>query len=109
MGRNMKSGWVIFRAIAGIGILVPKATGYSLIQIFVMWAAVQGIGLADKAWTRVINYMVEEGGVIHAVSQDPIPIDNMKTTVGSVGKIFFAQKFACINCKIWRKKTGKMS
>lgn len=88
MGRNTKPAWVIFRAIAGIGILVPKASGYSIIQILVMWVAVQGVGLADKAWARVVDYMVNEGGVIHAISQDPIKIDNMKTTLVSVGKVF---------------------
>jgi defect-in-organelle-trafficking protein DotA len=65
MGRKMNSVWVIVRAVVGIGILVPKYTGYSLIQVFVMWAAVQGIGLADKAWTVALEHL-EQGGVVYA-------------------------------------------
>lgn len=65
MGRKMNSVWVIVRAVTGIGILVPKYTGYSLIQVFVMWAAVQGVGLADKAWATAIDHL-GQGGVVYA-------------------------------------------
>lgn len=63
MGRQTKSTWTIFRAVMGIGILVPKYTGYSLVQVLIMWAVVQGVGLADKTWARAINYL-DKGGVI---------------------------------------------
>lgn len=66
LGKNTKSAWIILRAVLGIGILVPKYTGYSLIQVFIMWVVVQGIGLADKAWSQAVDYLVDEGGVVYA-------------------------------------------
>lgn len=65
MGKKMNSTWVVFRAVAGIGILVPKYSGYSLIQVFIMWVAVQGVGLADKTWDRAVDYL-GDGGVVYA-------------------------------------------
>ncbi len=56
LGKQFSSVWIPFRTIGGIALLIPKASGYSLIQIFMMWVAVQGIGLADTIWYATINY-----------------------------------------------------
>jgi defect in organelle trafficking protein DotA len=63
MGQEKKGAWTILRAVGGISFLVPQAGGYSFIQIFVMWAVVQGVGLADIAWGRVLTYL-ESGGAV---------------------------------------------
>ncbi|MGB6976553.1 MAG: type IVB secretion system protein DotA [Gammaproteobacteria bacterium] len=87
MGRGMKSAWIVVRSVAGLGLLVPQATGYSLAQVIVMWAVVQGVGLADKAWERSLNYLADRGGVYTA----PIQEDSMYKTLGSAGQIFQSQ------------------
>ena len=56
LGKQFSSVWIPFRTVGGIALLIPKASGYSLIQIFMMWVAVQGIGLADTIWYATINY-----------------------------------------------------
>jgi defect-in-organelle-trafficking protein DotA len=67
MGKKTNAGWAIFRAVTGICILVPKYTGYSLVQVFIMWVTVQGVGLADKTWNMAVDH-ISNGGVVF---QDP--------------------------------------
>lgn len=85
MGRKWNSSWIVFRAVLGIGILVPKYTGYSIIQVFVMWVTVQGIGLADTAWSRAVDYLVNDGGVIYAA---PMKANSMQSTLENMEPIF---------------------
>jgi len=65
LGRKWSSVWVPIRLVISIVLLIPKASGYSLIQVLVMWVVVQGVGVADKVWDRVIDY-IQQGGVIIA-------------------------------------------
>ncbi len=63
MGKKL-SHWTAIRTALGIGILVPKFSGFSFIQIFVMWTIIQGVGLADHAWNMGLDYL-QKGGVIY--------------------------------------------
>lgn len=66
MGRQGNPGITITRTVAGIGLLVPNfSTGYSTIQVFVMWVVLQGIGFANTAWSKALDYL-QSGGVIFA-------------------------------------------
>lgn len=67
LGRRWSSIWIPVRSAAGIALLLPKATGYSVIQIFMMAVIIQGIGLADSVWNAALNYL-QGGGVIVASS-----------------------------------------
>jgi defect-in-organelle-trafficking protein DotA len=69
LGKKWSSIWVPVRATVGFTFLVPKASGYCMLQIFVMWVVVQGVGAADKLWTAALNYL-NRGGVIIA-TQNP--------------------------------------
>lgn len=62
--------WVPMRATIGLALLIPKASGYCLMQIFVMWIVVQGIGAADKIWEASLSYL-NRGGTIVQASVDP--------------------------------------
>jgi len=44
MGKKM-GAMVAIRSALSIGIMAPKFTGYSAIQVFVMWVVVQGVWL----------------------------------------------------------------
>jgi defect-in-organelle-trafficking protein DotA len=70
MGRSMSSIWIPMRSILGIALLLPKATGYSVIQIMVMWIVVMGVGAADKVWDTVLDYL-QGGGVLVISSGAP--------------------------------------
>lgn len=66
MGKKL-SHWTAIRTALGIGILVPKFSGFSFIQVFVMWTIIQGVGLADHAWSMGLDYL-QKGGVIYQTS-----------------------------------------
>lgn len=63
LGQKWSSVWVPIRSTVGIGLLLPKASGYCTMQIFVMWVVVQGVGAADSIWSAALNYL-NRGGVI---------------------------------------------
>ncbi len=63
LGKQWNSLWIPFRAVMGIALLVPSGTGYSVLQIFMMWAVVQGVAVADSIWDAALSYLAS-GGVI---------------------------------------------
>lgn len=78
LGRQWSSVWIPVRCTTGLALLVPKATGYSLIQIFVLWVIVQGVGAGDKIWNAALEYLNMGGKIIqvqqntrHLFSADP--------------------------------------
>lgn len=64
LGRQWSSVWIPVRCTTGLALLVPKATGYSLIQIFVLWVIVQGVGAGDKIWNAALEYLNMGGKVV---------------------------------------------
>lgn len=65
LGQKWSSIWVPVRAVSGIALLMPKASGYCMVQIFVMWVCVQGVGAADKVWEAALSYLNRGGVIIH--------------------------------------------
>lgn len=57
LGKKWSSIWLPLRCTIGMSLLIPKATGYCLMQIFIMWIVLQGIGAADKIWNSALNYL----------------------------------------------------
>lgn len=70
LGQKWSSIWIPVRSVMGLALLVPKASGYCLMQIFVMWVVVQGVGAADKIWGAALDYL-NRGGVIVQAQIDP--------------------------------------
>lgn len=70
LGQKWSSIWVPVRATMGLALLIPKSSGYCLMQIFVMWVVVQGVGIADKVWGTALDYL-NRGGVIMQAQIDP--------------------------------------
>jgi len=70
LGKDWSSVWIPLRVVAGITLLIPKASGYSFIQIFMMWVIVQGIGVADSVWNAALNYLYS-GGIIISQTYNP--------------------------------------
>lgn len=57
MGKKLHSMWVPIRSVAGFVLVVPsKVSGYSTIQVFMMWIVVQGVGAANALWSTIIDY-----------------------------------------------------
>ena len=70
MGKRWSSIWIPVRTALGVGLLLPQTTGYSFIQVFVMWVVVQGVGLGDHIWNAALTYL-SKGGVIISKSYNP--------------------------------------
>jgi conjugal transfer/type IV secretion protein DotA/TraY len=63
MGQKV-STWIVLRIVTGMSLLVPSYSGYSAIQILVMWSVVQGVGFADTIWTQALNTVEAYGGSV---------------------------------------------
>lgn len=83
LGQKWNSIWIPVRSTMGLALLIPKASGYCLMQIFVMWVIVQGVGAADKVWNAALDYMNRGGVIIQAEVQNPL---GAKDTPMSVAK-----------------------
>lgn len=70
LGQKWSSIWIPVRSVMGLALLIPKASGYCLMQIFVMWIVLQGVGAADKVWDAALGYL-NRGGVIIQAQTDP--------------------------------------
>lgn len=79
LGRKFDKIWTPFRVVLGIAGLVPMSSGYSAIQVIMMWVIVQGIGLADTMWTTSLNYASKYG----IMGTAPTPPDPPKALVNS--------------------------
>ena len=72
LGQQWSTMWVPFRIITGLGILVPSGAGYTLLQSFIMWSVLQGIGAANYVWQQAVDAvnpsdessMVERGWIM---------------------------------------------
>lgn len=79
LGQKWSSIWIPVRSTLGLALLIPKASGYCLMQIFVMWVVVQGIGAADKVWDAALGYL-NRGGVIIQAQPSSGPLDALGLT-----------------------------
>lgn len=79
LGQKWSSIWIPVRSVAGLALLMPKASGYCLMQIFVMWIVVQGVGAADKVWEAALSYLNRGGAIVQA------QIDPTKALMGNAG------------------------
>lgn len=70
LGQKWSSIWIPVRSTLGLALLMPKASGYCMMQIFVMWVVTQGIGAADKVWEAALSYL-NRGGVLIKAQATP--------------------------------------
>lgn len=49
--------WVPLRLATGTSLLVPLKSGYSFIQLIVMWSVLQGVGLANSIWSKQLELL----------------------------------------------------
>lgn len=64
LGKHWSSIWLPVRATVGMTLLVPKTSGFCLMQVLVMWVVVQGVGAADKVWNEALDYLNMGGRLI---------------------------------------------
>ena len=55
MGKKWSSVWIPLRSSVGLLLLAPvPGSGYSLLQVTLMWIVLNGVGAADKLWNVVL-------------------------------------------------------
>ncbi|EKD73663.1 MAG: Defect in organelle trafficking protein [uncultured bacterium] len=91
LGRQWNSLWVPIRTVLGIAALFPTATGYSAIQVIIMWIVLQGIGAADTLWNTVLNYKAVVGNPAATVM---IPAPTISDTMQNLFKGLVCQASA---------------
>jgi defect-in-organelle-trafficking protein DotA len=85
LGQKWSSIWIPIRSTIGLALLIPKASGYCLMQIFIMWVVVQGVGAADKVWDAALDYL-NLGGVFVAAQSTLNPSTSNNTDLEKLAK-----------------------
>ncbi len=107
MGKRWNSKWIPIRSGVGASLLLPGASGYSVIQIFMMWVVLQGIAGADTLWKTAIDYILSSGTIMPT----SITSTNLSGVVGKstsilkrniclAGVSFFLEKEKGINIQL---------
>ncbi len=66
LGKKWSSIWIPVRCSTGMLLIMPKASGYCLMQIMMMWVVVQGVGAADRIWSSALQYLNRGGKIVQA-------------------------------------------
>ncbi|MGH7463049.1 MAG: DotA/TraY family protein, partial [Longimicrobiales bacterium] len=74
LGKKMSSIWVPLRSVGGTAALLPLANGFSLIQIFVLWIAIQGAGAADAIWGAMMEKLTQDNMIGRPSVPDSRPL-----------------------------------
>lgn len=74
LGKKMSEIWVPIRTVGGTALVLPLASGYSTLQIGVLWVALQGVGIADAMWTAAINQIAKDNMVANPIIPDARPL-----------------------------------
>lgn len=61
LGKKMSSVWVPLRTAGGTAFLLPLKSGFSLVQIAVLWVSIHGVGLADQTWIAMTDKIAQTG------------------------------------------------
>jgi len=64
LGRAWSSVWVPIRSVIGLASLLPFVKGYSFLQCFVLWLAIQGVAAGNNLWEVMAEHMGTMGGFI---------------------------------------------
>ncbi|MFK1550112.1 DotA/TraY family protein [Pseudomonas aeruginosa] len=74
LGRKMSDIWIPLRTAAGGALLLPLGHGYSLIQIMVLWLAIQGVGVGDAIWSQAVDQIGRDGMLSRPLIPDSRPL-----------------------------------
>lgn len=74
LGKKMSEIWMPIRTVVGTAFLLPLASGFSMIQMAVLWLAVQGVGVADTAWQAAMSQFAKTGTLSSVSVPDARPL-----------------------------------
>lgn len=96
LGQKWSGIWIPMRGVIGLALIMPKASGYCLMQIFIMWITVQGVGAADKVWNAALEYLNTGGVFVGAQSSVNPTTDNDSVTNIATGESAILQGQVCM-------------
>ncbi len=76
LGKHWNSLWVPIRTVMGIAALFPTTSGYSALQVIMMWCIVQGVAAGDTMWTTAVNYANKQGSPYATISVPSVQTQN---------------------------------
>ncbi|MET2522114.1 DotA/TraY family protein [Ralstonia sp. SM1884_UCD616_TZ26] len=74
LGKKMSSIWLPLRSVGGLALLLPLGSGYSLVQIGILWLALQGVGVADAIWKAAIEQISRDNMISRPMIPDSRPL-----------------------------------
>lgn len=74
LGRKMSDVWVPIRTLVGTASLLPLSSGFSLVQVGVLWVAIQGTGIADTLWTSMMRQLSQDNMIGRPAIPDSRPL-----------------------------------
>lgn len=74
LGRELSDVWVPLRTVGGTALLLPTVSGFSLIQVAVLWISIMGVGLADRVVDAMADAMAANGMLGHPNIPDARPL-----------------------------------
>src|SRR3990167_2123312 len=81
MGKDWNNLWIPIRTVLGISMLVPSSSGYSYIQLVMMWVIIQGIGAANLVWYSALQTL---NGTFSAYSKITSPTMEARKAIDDV-------------------------
>lgn len=96
LGHKWSSIWVPLRATLGLALLLPKSSGYCLIQILVMWVIVQGVGAADKVWDAALGYLNRGGVIVQAQMSTATAMQTNQSAIATGAEVMLAGQVCMI-------------
>jgi len=78
MSKKYGSAWLPIRAVAGVLLMFPTpGSGFSAIQVFVMWVVLQGVGAANQVWDTVIDGLSAGFSVVGGIRLSDVAQTNL--------------------------------
>jgi len=88
MGKKWSSIWIPMRSLIGILLMVPTpASGYSIIQVTVLWIILQGIGTADQIWNTVLTDLSSSSVTAAPSVQNTADTGNLASNTSGLTKL----------------------
>ena len=112
MGKKWSSVWIPLRSTLGLLLLAPvPGSGYSLLQVTLMWVVLNGIGAADKIWNFILvnlanGISVTQNIIIDDNNQRPIAYNSLINHGTMLGKTLL-NNLICV--EIIKNKTNTRS
>lgn len=98
MGKKWSSVWIPLRSTMGLLLLAPvPGTGYSLLQVTIMWIVLNGVGAADKLWNVILLHLANGVSVTQNINindSGTSPNSNQENEVDSVKLITNGKKLS---------------